>query len=205
MKKIILLLILFIATTKIDSSSPLHYFSTSELNVKHQLDYLMDQYDYEQEMIQKHKEWFKSIEQYLYAIAKQESSNDWKKYNKFGYIGKYQFGYLARLETGYDIKTKEWIENPNIWNESQQDTAMIRYLKFNKKQLYKIIRDLNHSHVIISNKRITESGVLAAAHLSGSYNVKKYFKTKGKYNPKDKLGTRLSDYLVKFSGFKFNL
>ena len=55
---------------------------------------------------------------------------------------------------------------------------------------------------------VSESGILAAAHLSGAGNVKKFFKhleADSLHNPKDKLGTSLLDYLSKFSGYDLAL
>ena len=42
-------------------------------------------------------------------------------------------------------------------------------------------------------------GLMAAAHIGGIGGMKKYVRTKGKYNPSDALGTSLSDYYAKFS------
>ena len=48
---------------------------------------------------------------------------------------------------------------------------------------------------------ITESGMLAAAHLAGPGNVIKYLRSYGGDNVQDAYGTMLSSYLVKFSGY----
>ena len=48
---------------------------------------------------------------------------------------------------------------------------------------------------------ITESGILAAAHLAGAGNVKKYLRSWGDLNFSDAYGTDIEDYLTKFSGF----
>ena len=42
-------------------------------------------------------------------------------------------------------------------------------------------------------------GLRAVGHLGGISGMKKYVKTKGRYNPEDDFGTRLSDYYNKFS------
>ena len=47
---------------------------------------------------------------------------------------------------------------------------------------------------------ITESGILAAAHLAGPGNVKKFFR-KG-YEFKDGNGTKMTSYLERFSSYK---
>ena len=55
----------------------------------------------------------------------------------------------------------------------------------------------------INDVLITESGILAAAHLAGPGNVRKYFK-KGK-DFSDGNGTKLTKYLTQFSGYELNI
>lgn len=140
------------------------------------------------------------MEEYLTAIGHSESGNNPRAYNKYGYIGKYQFGYAARKACGYDhVKFNEFIKNPSIWTEQQQDSAMITLMTLNENHLREIIHKYNG--MVIENTMITKSGILAAAHLSGAGNVKRYF-AHGR-NPKDAFGTSLEDYLIEFSGFNF--
>ena len=53
---------------------------------------------------------------------------------------------------------------------------------------------------VSSSNLSTESGILAAAHLAGAGNVRKFFK-KG-YEFKDGNGTKMTSYMVQFSGYK---
>ncbi len=48
---------------------------------------------------------------------------------------------------------------------------------------------------------ITESGILAAAHLAGAGAVKKYLHSYGKVSARDAYGTRIEDYLRRFGGY----
>jgi hypothetical protein len=48
---------------------------------------------------------------------------------------------------------------------------------------------------------VTESGILAAAHLAGAGNVKKYLRSHGEIDVADAFGTSISNYLEKFSGY----
>ena len=50
---------------------------------------------------------------------------------------------------------------------------------------------------------ITESGILAAAHLAGAGNVKKFFR-KG-YEFKDGNGTKMTSYLILFADYDLKL
>ena len=57
----------------------------------------------------------------------------------------------------------------------------------------------------IKGVEITESGMLAAAHLAGPGNVMKYLRSYGKINFKDAYGSTIVNYLRKFSGYDISL
>jgi hypothetical protein len=140
------------------------------------------------------------LEKFLEAVAYSESRGNPKAYNRFGYIGKYQFGYLARKSCGFgNISFTDFMRNPSVWSEVEQDTAMIRLLTKNEQHLREIIHQYNG--ITIRGVEITKSGLLAAAHLAGAGGVMKYFEYG--YNPTDAYGTGLEDYLIRFSGFNF--
>jgi len=48
---------------------------------------------------------------------------------------------------------------------------------------------------------VTESGILAAAHLAGPGNVKKYLRSYGKKSVSDAFGSSVEYYMKKFSGY----
>jgi len=135
-------------------------------------------------------------EMFLNAVGMRESSNRYDVVNGWGYMGKYQFGKRTLKNLGYDISKKEFLNSPHI-----QEMAMLDLLSHNKKILQSYINQ--YSGVIVDGTKITESGILAAAHLAGPGNVKRYFK-KGKQF-KDGNGTKLTSYLTKFSGYKLNI
>jgi hypothetical protein len=135
-------------------------------------------------------------EMFLNSIGMRESSNRYDVVNGWGYMGKYQFGKRTLKNLGYDISKKEFLNSPHI-----QEMAMLDLLSHNKKILQSYINQ--YSGVIVDGTKITESGILAAAHLAGPGNVKRYFK-KGKQF-KDGNGTKLTSYLINFSGYKLNL
>ena len=70
---------------------------------------------------------------------------------------------------------------------------------FNEKNIF----DEKYSGMNLNGEIITESGILAAAHLSGPESVKTFFKY-GK-DRTDGNGVRISHYLIKFSGYNLNL
>nr|MDJ0646725.1 hypothetical protein [Flavobacteriaceae bacterium] len=51
----------------------------------------------------------------------------------------------------------------------------------------------------------TESGILAAAHLAGAGNVKKYLRSNGAFQFSDAYGTTIEHYLKKFAGYDTSL
>jgi hypothetical protein len=135
-------------------------------------------------------------EMFLNSIGMRESSNRYDVVNGWGYMGKYQFGKRTLKNLGYDVSKKEFLNSPHI-----QEMAMLDLLSHNKKILQSYIDD--YSGIVVDGTEITESGILAAAHLAGPGNVKRYFK-KGKQF-KDGNGTKLTSYLTKFSGYRIKL
>jgi hypothetical protein len=111
-------------------------------------------------------------------------------------MGKYQFGKSTLRGLGYKVSRKEFLNSPEL-----QEQAMLDLLSHNKKILQTYIDYWDGKN--INGKVITESGILAAAHLGGPGNVKKFFRD-GKVF-KDGNGTKITKYLTHFSGYKLNL
>jgi len=133
---------------------------------------------------------------FLNAIAFRESSNNYSVVNKWGYMGKYQFGKKTLKNLGYDVSKKEFLNSPHL-----QEKAMLDLLSHNKKILENYIEYWDGKK--INGTIITESGILAAAHLAGPGNVKRFLKEGREF--KDGNGTKLTSYLTKFSGYKINI
>lgn len=127
------------------------------------------------------------------AIAFKESKGDYFVTNGLGYLGKYQFGFETLKLMGVYSQQK-FLNSPKL-----QEEVFYINLKRNKWILRKDIkRSIGRT---INNIMVTESGILAAAHLAGAGNVKKYLRSKGQLNVEDAYGTSLSDYLRDFSGY----
>jgi hypothetical protein len=127
------------------------------------------------------------------AVAFKESQGKYTVVNTLGYLGKYQFGRttLERLDI---YNTKEFLQNPEL-----QEKAFIALCKVNKWILRKDIeRSVGKT---INGIIITESGILAAAHLSGAGNVKNYLRSNGTECFSDAYGTTIKSYLKKFAGY----
>ena len=122
-----------------------------------------------------------------------ESSGSFKSVNKFGYMGKYQFN-LNTLKI-YKLKNStNFINNPEL-----QERVFLINCQRNKWILRKDI--LWFVGTKINGIEITESGILAAAHLSGPGNVKKFLRSQGKNDLKDAFGTSISNYLGTFKDY----
>ena len=139
---------------------------------------------------------YKGHEDFLEAIGHRESRNRYHIVNKYGYMGKYQFGKSTLKGLGFKVTQDEFLNSPYI-----QEKAMQELLIHNRKKLDKWIckYEGKNLHGIL----ITESGVLAAAHLAGAGNVRKFFR-KG-YEFKDGYGTKMTTYMTEFSGYNLAL
>ena len=63
-------------------------------------------------------------------------------------------------------------------------------------------RDIKNSvGKTINGIKITESGILAAAHLSGAGNVKKFLRSNGAQRFSDAYGATIQSYMKRFSGY----
>lgn len=150
---------------------------------------------------QEHKQ--EEFEKFLGYLGYKESRNNWKVYNKYGYIGEYQFGRAALKATGYGHVTySAFKKNPNVFPPEDQHIAVCKLIKLNLKHIGPILDQ--YKDTTINNIPVTKAGLIAAAHLGGAGSVKKYFDSGGRINPKDAYGTSIEDYLKEFSIFNIN-
>ena len=131
---------------------------------------------------------------YKDAIAHKESQGKYKKINSLGYLGKYQFGVTTLKSIGIH-DSSAFLNNPKL-----QEKAFIALLSKNKYELRKYIKDFEGK--VIDGVRITESGILAAAHLGGAGSVKRFLNTGGERKCRDEYGTSVRTYLRDFGGFE---
>ena len=136
------------------------------------------------------------LDSFLTAVGFRESGNRYDVTNKWGYMGKYQFGKSTLKGLGFKVTKKEFLSNPQL-----QEEAMMALLLHNKEKLQKYIDVFDGQ--TINGMLITESGILAAAHLGGQGSVKRYFKH-GKVF-RDGYGTKITSYMKKFSGYDIQL
>ena len=147
----------------------------------------------EERRIQYHED---ELNRFLTDIGFRESGNRYDITNTWGYMGKYQFGKSTLKGLGFEVTRKEFLNNPQL-----QEEAMMALLNHNKEKLQQYI-DIYDGQTI-NGMYISESGILAAAHLGGQGSVKRYFKN-GKVF-KDAYGTKITSYMKQFSGYDIKL
>ena len=156
------------------------------------------------------------------SIARSESNS---KYNIRGgynnhYLGKYQLGRSAFrdiFEVTYNIdkdgkripdfskgdEQYEWAQR-NVelgnWKEADQDICFEKWVAILKVYLEDEIKAIDEIKEI-NGIQLTESGLIAAAHLCGSGAVKKFINSDGRVIAADANDVRLTEYLEKFAGY----
>lgn len=152
-----------------------------------------NEYESEEEILIKVPQVGKSFAGFAQKMAYKESRGILHLVNPYGYMGKYQFGRSTLRTVGiYDFQ--EFLRNAK-W----QDEAFKALIARNKWELRKEIP--KYTGRVINGVEITESGLIAAAHLGGASSVKKYLRSNGRSGFKDGFGTSLSSYIRKFSNY----
>jgi len=127
------------------------------------------------------------------ALGFKESRGNYKTINQYGYMGKYQFGKgTLKLIGVYD--TQFFLDSPEL-----QEAAFYANASRNKWILKRDIKRFVGKN--INGIVITESGILAAAHLAGPGSVKKYLRSWGATAFSDAFGTTIGYYMKKFGGY----
>lgn len=130
---------------------------------------------------------------YKENLAFKESRGQYKLVNRYGFMGKYQFGRSALQAIGITNHTA-FLANPLL-----QEKAFEALCAKNKW----LLRDeiMAYEGQVVGGVLITESGILAAAHLVGAGSVKKFLKTNGKRRIVDGFGTSLRSYMKRYGGY----
>ncbi|MFT6138074.1 peptidoglycan-binding protein LysM [Patiriisocius sp. Uisw_017] len=131
------------------------------------------------------------------ALGFKESRGSYTVINQYGYLGKYQFAASTLTIIG--------VYSPNTFiNDSKlQEKAFLAHTSRNKWILRRDIK--RYVGKTIGGIKVTESGILAAAHLAGAGNVKKYLRSGGTIGFQDAFGTSIRYYLKRFSGYDTSL
>jgi len=127
------------------------------------------------------------------AVAMSESDGNYQSVNSYGYLGKYQFGKGTLKFIGIK-KSDDFLNNPAL-----QEKAFVAYLKKNKWILRRELK--KYVGKTINGIQITESGILAAAHLGGAGAVQDFLRSNGEISFVDGYGTNIKVYLNKFANY----
>lgn len=132
------------------------------------------------------------LDLFLDALGWQESGNRYHITNRFGYMGKYQFGKATLRALGYNVTRGEFLSSPEL-----QEEAMLKLLEHNKDNMqYYISR---YAGKKVHGVHITESGMLAAAHLVGPGRVKEFLRSG--HITRDGNSVPLTSYMRMFGGY----
>lgn len=162
----------------------------------------------------------KAMQQKTYndALGMREGGGGYNAVNKYGYMGKYQFGKGALQDLGYiDKKSGQWTgkngvnsQQDFINNHSAQDAANQDFAKLNWQRLNAnpLKYDANGKPVYakdlvgqtIGGQTISESGLMGAAHLGGAASVTDFLKSGGKNVAVDANGVPITNYMTTMGG-----
>ena len=158
----------------------------------------------------------KTLNDFYNDLGARESGGNYSSVNKYGYVGKYQMGEAAMIDAGYYKKPSGKYNNDwsgqftgkdgvysvqdFLKNKQAQENAQIAFKQAQWNQLKAIGAD-KYIGKEINGVKITQSGLLAAAHLKGPGAVKEYLQSDGKNIPKDAFGTSVESYMKKFEGY----
>jgi len=135
-------------------------------------------------------------------------------------FGAYQLGYQALADAGFieekgDLTKPAWISYANslgvnsvssfISSKSAQDIAFVNFTKANLDYLkgYQSYIGKTIRTGTVGNVDVTESGMLAAAHLVGHNAVEEFLATNGKIDRHDDKLVHVSEYMAQFTGYGF--
>lgn len=147
------------------------------------------------------------------ALGLQESGLNPTSVNKIGAMGVWQFMPYTLKDLGYNISPDKFRKDPSIFPYETQKEALQKKIVSDIKQLRNQwfrpdSANINYIRkyvgTTVNGVDVTLSGIVAACHIGGVYGTMRFFDTGGMYDPSDCFGTGISDYLVKFSKYKFH-
>lgn len=137
------------------------------------------------------------------------------KTNGYGYTGLFQMGEAAMIDAGYykpdGSAANDWrgvFTGKNgihsLADFKNNPDAQVQAIADYQAVQWKVIQNLGLSSYIgqtINGVQITQSGLLAGAHLVGYGGLQKYLSSNGAKDVVDGNGTPISQYIQKFGGY----
>lgn len=154
---------------------------------------------------------------FLRALGERESSMKPDVISSSGYAGLFQFSESALKDVG--LYSGDGTPKKNDWNGSFSGkygvTSLAEFLANPGAQVQAVTAyhaqawstlagtygAASYLGTTIKGIEITQSGLVAAAHLLGAGTVGEWLKSGGTGNPADGNGTKLSSYLSRFAGY----
>lgn len=138
------------------------------------------------------------VERFMSHMAQRESNNNHRVVNPYGMMGRYQFSPRTVRTLGFEVSKEEFLSNPRL-----QDSVMVTYMRANARDLTIVINQ--YEGRTYKGVKITRAGVIAAAHLVGSGEVRRFFSDPtDMVGRKDANGTSLRNYLEEFNKYNIN-
>jgi integrating conjugative element protein (TIGR03758 family) len=152
---------------------------------------------------------------FLHDLGVRESGLKPAKVNGYGYTGLFQMGEAAMIDAGYyksdGTAKNDWkgvftgkngISSLNDFKNNPD--AQIKAIADYEAVQWNVIQNLGLSSYIgqtINGVQITQSGLIAGAHLVGYGGLQKYLSSNGTKDVPDGNGTPISQYIQKFGGY----
>lgn len=144
----------------------------------------------------------KEVKSFLYKMARIECPDgDISVVNRYGYMGKYQFGSAALRTCGLRLTPHQFRHNPALFPERLQDKIFLIYCINNRNEMESYID--KYAGRRIKNIAITETNIVAASH-GGTGRVIAFLRTNGRHDSRDGNGTPISYYFKKFENSNVN-
>ncbi|MCK0508644.1 DUF3262 family protein [Aromatoleum anaerobium] len=153
---------------------------------------------------------------FLKALAQRESSLNPAAINPHGYAGLFQFGEAALedvgLYAGGGTSKNDWTGNwtgkfgvTSLDDFLANPDAQMQTVAAYHAQVWDTLRRVysadNYVGSTVNGIMITQSGLVAAAHLVGAGKVGDWLSSGGATTPKDGNGTTMTSYLSAFAGY----
>lgn len=150
----------------------------------------------------------KSYEDFLDALGFRESTDDYTKVNRYGYMGRYQMGGMALEEAGFKDENGEWTalahscgvySKEDFLNSPQAQEQAIRAYHRTVCRYIRYYELEDYIGTTYCGVKVTRSGLLSACHLVGVGSMKKALASGQAV--RDGFGTPAAEYLELFGGY----
>lgn len=189
--------VFFSFSTKEAANIEIEGFSTNAVGLDYTVSNLPAQSQFNEKAFKKPVKALPKLEKsytgFKEAVGFKESRGNYKTINEYGYMGKYQFG-KGTLNLLGVYNSREFLNSPALQEQTFYTNA--------SRNKWILRRDIKRfTGKTINGVEVTESGILAAAHLAGPGSVKKYLRSFGAQLFNDAFGTSIKSYMRRFAGY----